>query len=248
MSGGNPKRLKYYYLIAYVLPIIAQIIFSVTCIFSDNEEFFEKSWKAVLDQRMIHSFHFTYNSENFYKTFGLFEIIIKSLTLSFFLGTLFYFWKSDQELQSLNMGVHRSAESNWNKYLSNVFWMDRVDWQFLSRYFRFLSIVRKSIVGFLLFGSLIFNIFGYFTSGFEFGVKMCELDMNVMPVANLSATFEVLKRLNGVYIMIFHLTRLRLRELIKKKFGSCCRKTKPKKIQNAVKSETEDTKLWIKKS
>jgi hypothetical protein len=93
-----------------------------------------------------------------------------------------------------------------------------------------------------LFGSLIFNIFGYFTSGVEFGVKMCELDMEMF-VANLSATFEVLKRLNGVYIMIFHLTRSRLRTLLKNKFGSCCRKTKPKKIQSAIKTETEDTKM-----
>jgi ABC-type microcin C transport system permease subunit YejB len=84
-------------------------------------EIFDESWEAVLVQRMFHRFHFADYSENFYKSFGLFEIIIKSLTVSFFLGTLFYFWRSGRELQSFNAGVHRPAESNWNKYLSNIF-------------------------------------------------------------------------------------------------------------------------------
>jgi hypothetical protein len=108
------------------------------------------------------------------------------------------------------------------------------------RYFRFLSIVRKTIVGFLLFGSLIFNVLGYFTSGIEFGVKMCELDME-MQVANLSATFEVLKRLNGLYILVFHLTQARFRGLIKSKFGNCCQKTTPKIQQRA--GEIAETKV-----
>jgi hypothetical protein len=121
LSGGNPKRLKYYYWFAYLLPIIAPIIFVVTCYFSDNWEFFIDSVEAVVMQRMIHSFHFASGSEKFYKTFGLFEIIIKSITLCFFLGTLFYFWKSDQEIRNLNVGVHPPTESNWNKYLLNLF-------------------------------------------------------------------------------------------------------------------------------
>jgi hypothetical protein len=90
-----------------------------------------------------------------------------------------------------------------------------------------------------LFGSLVFNIFGYFTSGVEFGVKMCELDM-MMFVANLPETFEILKRLNGVYILIFHLTQARFRGLIKKKFENCCKKTAPKKRQRTGEiAETE---------
>jgi hypothetical protein len=115
LSAGNPKRLKYYNWIAYLLPIITPIIFFVTCYFSDNMEFFLQSLGAVSEQRLVHYFHFAEESESFYKTFGLFEIIIKSITLSFFVGTLFYFWKSDQELRSLDVGVHRPAESNWNK-------------------------------------------------------------------------------------------------------------------------------------
>jgi hypothetical protein len=58
--------------------------------------------------------------------------------------------------------------------------------------------------------------------------------MNVMSVANLSKTFEILKRLNGVYILIFHFTQARFRGLIKKRFGCCCKKTTPKKQQCAV--------------
>jgi hypothetical protein len=80
-------------------------------------EFIEQSVGAVFQQRMFHSFHFADRSENFYKSFGLFEIIIKSMTLSFFVGTLFYFWKSDQELRSFNVGVHLPTVSMWNKYL-----------------------------------------------------------------------------------------------------------------------------------
>jgi hypothetical protein len=90
-----------------------------------------------------------------------------------------------------------------------------------------------------LFGSLVFNIFGYFTSGVEFGVKMCELDMEMF-VANLPETFEILKRLNGAYILIFHLTQARFRGLIKKKFENCCKKTAPKKRQRTGEiAETE---------
>jgi hypothetical protein len=100
-------------------------------------------------------------------------------------------------------------------------------------YFRSLPIVRKTIVGFLLFGSLIFNVFGFFTSGVEFGVKMCELNM-VMFVVNLSEIFEVLKRLNGVYILVFHLTQVGFRTLLKKKFGSCCKKTPPNVTQHCA--------------
>jgi hypothetical protein len=92
-----------------------------------------------------------------------------------------------------------------------------------------------------LFGSLVFNIFGYFTSGVEFGVKMCELDMSVMSVENLSASFEILKRLNGVYILVFHFTQTRFRGLIKKRFGNCCKRTPPKKQQSAV--EIAETKV-----
>jgi hypothetical protein len=38
------------------------------------------------------------------------------LTLGFFLGSIFYIWKSDQELRSIDVQVHRPQESNWNKY------------------------------------------------------------------------------------------------------------------------------------
>jgi hypothetical protein len=108
------------------------------------------------------------------------------------------------------------------------------------RYFRFLSIVRKTIVGFLLFGSLIFNVFGYLSSGVDSGVKMCELDMEMF-VENLSATFEVLKRLNGLYILIFHFTQARFRGLIKERFGNCCQRTPPMIQQPTV--EIAETKV-----
>jgi hypothetical protein len=126
----------------------------------------------VAKQRSIPGLHFAHRTEDFVKSFGLFEIIIKTVTLGFFLGSIFYIWWSDRELRILKVHVHG--------------------------YFRFLSIVRKSIIGFLLFGSLMFNIFSYFTSGIEFGVKMCNLGM-MTSLANLAYTFEVLKRLNGVY-------------------------------------------------
>jgi hypothetical protein len=48
------------------------------------------------------------------------------------------------------------------------------------------------------------------------------------PVDNSSKTFEVLKRLNGVYILIFHFAQTKFKFLVKKKFGNYCRKTVPK--------------------
>jgi hypothetical protein len=102
--------MKYYYWFAYLLPILIPILLTITCFLSDNEDFLQISWEAVFHQRIVQSFHFSKDSENFYKAFGLFEIIIKSLTLSFFLGTLFYFWKSDQELRNLNVQVHRPSK------------------------------------------------------------------------------------------------------------------------------------------
>ncbi len=65
----------------------------------------------------------------------------------------------------------------------------------------------------------------------------------MMFVANLPETFEILKRLNGVYILIFHLTQARFRGLIKKKFENCCKKTAPKKRQRT--GEIAETEVWI---
>jgi hypothetical protein len=80
---------------------------------------------------------------------------------------------------------------------------------------------------------LLFNIFSYFTSGFDSGVKMCNLGL-MDEVENLSATFEALKRLNGVYVLIFHFAQQRFRTQVKKKFGSCCQRAVPRVPENDV--------------
>jgi hypothetical protein len=116
ISGGNPKRLKYYYLVAYLLPIIIPIGFAIFCFLFKNFDFLLNIWIIVAKQRSVPGFHFARRTEDFTKTFGLFEIMIKSITLGFFFGSIFYIWKSDQELTKLNVQVHRSRTSNWNKY------------------------------------------------------------------------------------------------------------------------------------
>jgi hypothetical protein len=90
-----------------------------------------------------------------------------------------------------------------------------------------LSIIRKFIIGFLLFGSLVFNVINYFASGIEFGVKMCELEM--MWVNYLGLSFDVLKRLNGFYVLILLFAGDRFRLLVKKGIQKCFTRT----VQNS---------------
>ncbi len=116
LSGGNPNRLKYYYLIAYLLPIIIPAGFATFCLFFEDFDFLLDTWVIVAKQRSVPGLHFALRTEDFMRTFGLFEIVIKLLTLGFFLGSIFYIWKSDQELRSIDVQVHRPQESNWNKY------------------------------------------------------------------------------------------------------------------------------------
>ncbi len=116
LSGGNPNRLKYYYLVAYLLPIIIPAGFATFCFFFEDFDFLFNIWIIIAKQRSVPGLHFARRTEEFMKTFGLFEIVIKSVTLGFFVGSIFYFWKSDQELRSVDVQVHRPRESNWNKY------------------------------------------------------------------------------------------------------------------------------------
>jgi hypothetical protein len=116
LSGGNPNRLKYYYLVAYLLPLIIPAGFATVCYFYENSDFLLDIWVIVAKQRSVPGMHFAFRTEDFMSTFGLFEIVIKMLTLSFFLGSIFYIWKSYQELKIIDVQVHRSQGSNWNKY------------------------------------------------------------------------------------------------------------------------------------
>jgi hypothetical protein len=108
--------LKYYYLDAYLLPIIIPAGFATFWYFFEDFDFLFDIWVIVAKQRSIPGFHFAYRTEDFMRTFGLFEILIKLVTLSFFLGSIFYIWNMDRELRSVDVQVHRPQESNWNKY------------------------------------------------------------------------------------------------------------------------------------
>jgi hypothetical protein len=103
-------------LVAYLLPIIIPASFAIFCYFYKDFDFLINIWVIIANQRSIPGVHFAHRSEDFMKTFGLFEIVIKMMTLGFFLGSIFYIWKSDQELRSVDVQVHRPRESNWNKY------------------------------------------------------------------------------------------------------------------------------------
>ncbi len=75
-------------------------------------------------------------------------------------------------------------------------------------------------------------------------MKMCNLDM-MDELEFLSATFEALKRLNGVYILIFHFAQQRFRFFVKKKFCNCCQRavpTEPENDENAT-DKTAETQL-----
>jgi hypothetical protein len=123
LSGGNPSRLKYYYLVAYLLPIIIPVFFATFCYFYKDLVFLLDTWVIVAKQRSIPGLHFALRTEDFMRTFGLFEIVIKLVTLGFFLGSIFYIWKSVQELRSIDLQVHRPRVSNWNKYWSTSHWI-----------------------------------------------------------------------------------------------------------------------------
>jgi hypothetical protein len=69
-------------------------------------------------------------------------------------------------------------------------------------------------------------------------MKMCELGL-MTKIENLSENFEILKRLNGVYILIFHFAQQRFRAQIKKKFGSFCQRAVPKKPDNGDNAEKD---------
>jgi hypothetical protein len=108
--------LKYYYLVAYLLPIIIPVGFATFYYFYEDFHFLVDIWMSVAKQRSVPGLHFARRTKVFMGTFGLFEIIIKSVTLGFFLGSIFYIWKSDQELKSVDVQVHMPRLSNWNKY------------------------------------------------------------------------------------------------------------------------------------
>jgi hypothetical protein len=103
-------------LVANLLPIIIPACFATFCYFYDRNFYFLGIWGIVAKYRSIPGVHFAHRTGDFMETFGLFEIVIKLLTLGFFLGSIFYIWKSDQELRSVDVQVHRPQESNWNKY------------------------------------------------------------------------------------------------------------------------------------
>ncbi len=108
--------MKYYYLIAYLLPIIIPAGFATFCYLIEDSDFLFDTWVIVAKQRSNPGLHFALRTEDFMSTFGLFEIVIKLVTLGFFLGTIFYIWKQDQELKSVDVQVHLPQISNWNKY------------------------------------------------------------------------------------------------------------------------------------
>ncbi len=113
LSGGNPDRLKYYYLVGYLLPIVIPVGFATFCLSFKNFEFLYGTWVIVAKQRSIPGLHFALRTEDFVKTFGLFEIIIKLVTLGFFVGSIFYIWKTGRVLRELKVQIHAPPESKY---------------------------------------------------------------------------------------------------------------------------------------
>jgi hypothetical protein len=64
LSGGNPNRLKYYYLLAYLLSIIIPVGFATFCLLFENLDFLLNIWITVAKQRSVPGFHFAHRTED----------------------------------------------------------------------------------------------------------------------------------------------------------------------------------------
>jgi hypothetical protein len=71
-------------------------------------------------------------------------------------------------------------------------------------------------MGFMIFGSLVCNYIIYFTNGYDKAFKLCKIDPSLFhTVAYFQPMFEILKRLNGVYLLIFVVTGQQFRKIFK---------------------------------
>jgi hypothetical protein len=101
---------------------------------------------------------------------------------------------------------------------------------------KLLTVFRMGMLGFMVFGSLLFNIGIYLSCGPALFLELCFTGEYFHWIGNCNRYFELFKRLNGVYIMIFMVTnknfRNFLRNYAKKRIGNSqlCRRLFPRKI------------------
>jgi hypothetical protein len=211
------------------LIIIISTVYFIDNEFDENIEYLG-IFGDIPKQRLSPGLNFDEQTENFMTTFGRFEILIKTITFGLFLGSCFYIWRSDRGLRNLKVKVLGPQKSTTKKY-ENIKNDIKEIKNSLIVYFRILSIIKKLIIGFMLFGSLILNYVNYFASGIEFGVKMCNLDM--MWVNYLGLVFDNLKRLNGLYILILLFVGDKFRLLVEKRVQNCFKRKQNKTLSTS---------------
>jgi hypothetical protein len=107
----------------------------IQAVYSDDQEI----WDNIIGQRIFSGRNFDWTTESYMESFGLFEIIIKTITFSFFVGACIFIWKNLKTVRSLDMGVHNAKKSKFDKY-----------WSFHSYYYqdkRFNNFLLQNTVG-----------------------------------------------------------------------------------------------------
>jgi hypothetical protein len=96
----------------------------------------------------------------------------------------------------------------------------------------------------MIFGSLVCNYIIYFTNGSDKAHKLCKVDPNLFhTVAYFQPMFEILKRLNGVYLLIFVITGQQFRIVFKNIFEGAREKLNSFKMIFISSNSTESTNV-----
>lgn len=200
-SKSETKRLLFYSLICILLPLLILGLFLI----------FSYQRTQEISQTYIQSGRFglfdMHYDEKFYRDIKIStgaELVIKTITFFLFLGSCFMIWRKTRDFET---GELRVEEETFLTKLGS----------------KMRTTIRKIILGIMIFGSLIFNYLIFFTSGYEMGIMLCKLNPNYLYFISLQEHFELLKRLNGVYLLIFIATGEQFRKAIKKSRWNCCK-------------------------
>jgi hypothetical protein len=107
LSRRESKRLIFYYLICFLVPISIPLYYHL--------EHYDHILWLIMEQRFYSGFNFQYETQYYMETFGLFEIIIKTITFCFFLGSCYYIWRYYRDIRNLNMRIHTVKKSRLDR-------------------------------------------------------------------------------------------------------------------------------------
>ncbi len=107
LSRTESNRLIYYYLICFLVPLSIPLY----CYLEHKEYILFH----MMEQRFYSGFNFQDETQYYMETFGLFEIIIKTVTFCFFLGSCYYIWRNYRDIRNLNMRIHTVKKSGLDR-------------------------------------------------------------------------------------------------------------------------------------